>query len=769
MIRNFNNHRPLPFLSPFIWVTMLLMLVVIGKGWTQNITKVEYFFDTDPGYDAGTQVPVVPPSPDISNFNINVSLTGLSDGFHRLYVRAEDENGVWSLTNDHTFYKDAITEPLYDLTKVEYFIDTDPGLGNGTDVPFTSVPNISNLDFSVDISGLSNGFHQIYVRTKNQQGQWSLTSSRIFYKQAVSISNPLITMAEYYIDTDPGYGQATSVPINPNGANVTLDFNVDLTSFSEGFHQFCVRVKDTEGLWSLVTRKSFFKHSIVPVSQQLTRVEYFFDTDPGYGNGTSIPVTPSIDVTITNHIIDITSLSYGFHKLCVRAKDEGGVWSITNKWNFYKNQLSPTTPYLVAAEYFFNNDPGFGLGISIPVPGDSSLADVSFVADLTTLNEGWNKMCVRTKDALERWSHSNIHHFYKKSISSILPDIVYAEYYIDSDPGMGQGISIPVPNPGPDVTDLTFQVDLSLLIMGNHLLFLRTKDENGIWSLTLLDEFCHSPQADFSANDVWLGNPTTFTDLSTSIDENTEYYWDVDGDNVTDYTYNHGFTHLYSSAGTYNARLILISAEGCPDTLVKQVSVFTCSQPTDLIVSDTTDSSAILHWAPANIETEWNIEYGLLGFTLGTGTLISNILTNSYELTGLGQNTTYDFYVRSACPESTFSSWAGPGTFTTLEGGACENPTDGGTIADSQTICQGTVPDPFTSVTPATGYSGTLEYKWQLSTDNLVFTDIPASNSEGLVYSDPITDTTWFKRLARVDCMARLDRSDRIEYHRNYD
>jgi len=335
-----------------------------------------------------------------------------------------------------------------------------------------------------------------------------------------------------------------------------------------------------------------------------------------------------------------------------------------------------------------------------------------------------------------------------------LPDIVYAEYFIDSDPGMGLGNSIPVPNPSPNVTDLVFEVDQSSLIMGNHLLFLRTRDETNRWSLTLVDEFCHSPQAVFSADDVWLGNETTFTDQSTFTDVNTEYYWDVDGDNVTDYTYDHSFTHTYAAAGTYAARLILISAEGCPDTTYQQVNVYTCSQPSNLAVTDTTDNSAILHWDPANIETEWNIEYGLAGFTLGEGTLISSINSNAYQLTGLGQNTSYDFYVRSACPANEFSSWEGPGNFITLEGGPCANPSDGGTIAASQAVCPGANPDPFTSVSPASGQTGILEYKWQKSIDNVVFEDIPASNTEGLAYSNSISDTTWFKRLARVDCMS---------------
>jgi hypothetical protein len=824
------NQRPLPDTSPGFLLLMFLILVIVGNCWTQNLVKVEYFFDTDPGYGTGVQVDVVPPSPNLSNFNFSVNITGLNDGFHKLFVRAKDENGVWSLSNDRAFYKNTISPQLHDLTKVEYFFDTDPGTGNGTNVPFTPGPNIPNLDFSINISGLPDGFHHLYVRTKNQQGQWSLTNRRPFMKQVISVANPLVTMAEYFFDTDPGFGMGTSVPINPNGSNVILDFTVDLSALPDGFHHLYTRVKDSEGLWSLASRRpfmkqsvvagidplvaieyfidtdpglgqatsvpinpntinanldfivdlsalpdgfhnlfvrakdtegkwsltpkrSFVKQSIAPGNQQLTGIEYFFDTDPGFGMGTTIPITPAIDVTITSHIIDITALADGLHKLFIRAKDEGGVWSLTNIWGFYKKQLYSAVPNLVAAEYFFNNDPGLGGGISIPVPGNSNMADLTFVADLTSLNEGSNKLYVRIKDATGKWSHSSIHQFYRKTFSPTLPDIVYAEYFIDSDPGMGQGINIPVPNPGPNVTDLTFQVDQSQLVMGNHMLFLRTKDENSRWSLTLVDQFCHTPQADFSANNAWLGNQTTFTDLSFLTDPTTQYYWDVNGDNVTDYTYNHGFTHTYPVAGTYNARLILISPQGCPDTTIKQVSVYTCQQPTALFVSDTTENSAILHWTQANMETTWNIEYGPTGYTQGTGTPINNIQSNSYLLSGLGSNTTYDFYVQSACYEGSSSSWAGPATFTTLEGLPCGNPTYGGLIAASQTICFGTIPDPFTSVSPATGHTGILQYKWQSSADNLAFNDIPFSNSESYSYNGALSATTWFRRLARVTCM----------------
>ncbi|NCA85662.1 MAG: T9SS type A sorting domain-containing protein [Clostridia bacterium] len=85
----------------------------------------------------------------------------------------------------------------------------------------------------------------------------------------------------------------------------------------------------------------------------------------------------------------------------------------------------------------------------------------------------------------------------------------------------------------------------------------------------------------------------------------------------------------------------------------------------------------------------------------------------------------------------------------------CANPNDGGTIAASQTICSGSVPDSLTSLTLPSGHTGTLEYKWQYSTEGNAtgFADIANSNAAGFAPAT-FTETTWLKRLARVDCMA---------------
>lgn len=97
-----------------------------------------------------------------------------------------------------------------------------------------------------------------------------------------------------------------------------------------------------------------------------------------------------------------------------------------------------------------------------------------------------------------------------------------------------------------------------------------------------------------------------------------------------------------------------------------------------------------------------------------------------------------------------------PVTFTITVNPGCVDPTNGGTIAAAQTsICFGNDPEAFTSSALASSYSGTLEYKWQYSETSSTgpWTDLASSNSETF---DPgtLTVSTWFRRLARVNCSA---------------
>jgi uncharacterized protein (TIGR02145 family) len=84
----------------------------------------------------------------------------------------------------------------------------------------------------------------------------------------------------------------------------------------------------------------------------------------------------------------------------------------------------------------------------------------------------------------------------------------------------------------------------------------------------------------------------------------------------------------------------------------------------------------------------------------------------------------------------------------------CINPATGGTIGSDQSGCGSFTPAAITSLSLPSGQSGTLEYKWQQSTSGPAsgYIDIPGSNA-ATWNPGMITQTTWLRRLARVDCM----------------
>ncbi|WP_298514719.1 fibronectin type III domain-containing protein [uncultured Kordia sp.] len=93
-----------------------------------------------------------------------------------------------------------------------------------------------------------------------------------------------------------------------------------------------------------------------------------------------------------------------------------------------------------------------------------------------------------------------------------------------------------------------------------------------------------------------------------------------------------------------------------------------CPTPNGLTVTNIMDTSADLGWTENGTSTAWDIEIvDITGGGMATGTPTVSGVTNPYTAMGLTQNNDYSFYVRADCGGGTFSAWAGPFSFTTLE------------------------------------------------------------------------------------------------------
>lgn len=140
-----------------------------------------------------------------------------------------------------------------------------------------------------------------------------------------------------------------------------------------------------------------------------------------------------------------------------------------------------------------------------------------------------------------------------------------------------------------------------------------------------------------------------------------------------------------------------------PSVVKAFTTTVACPQPTALTATNISTDRADLGWTEAGAATTWNVEYGEVPWTQGTGTMLTGVTTNPVNISGLSAAKTYSFYVQADCGGAYQSLWSGPTTFNT----ACET-----TVAPFTQDFELTLFPPICW----TNASVTGTYKWSRST-----------------------------------------------------
>ncbi len=177
-------------------------------------------------------------------------------------------------------------------------------------------------------------------------------------------------------------------------------------------------------------------------------------------------------------------------------------------------------------------------------------------------------------------------------------------------------------------------------------------------------------------HDQWFNIEMNF-DLTSGISSAT-WEFKVDGNIVinefTPFTDNNGM--IPTSLGGVNFFSIDNDNFVYLDDFEYREYNISCPSPSNFNTTNVTTTSVDLNWINGGTETNWQLEYGLDGFSQGNGTIVSTAI-NSYNLTGLNSDTNYDVYLRANCganPGDDDSSWVGPISFATLV--SCPSPSN---------------------------------------------------------------------------------------------
>ncbi|MBI3233638.1 MAG: T9SS type A sorting domain-containing protein [Bacteroidetes bacterium] len=373
----------------YIYKILFMVLILAqydASAQTDIIVDAEWFFDTDTAVAKNGTLGINTPSDSLSlNYSYISVPSSLSYGVHYIYIRTKSDTGnAWSQYEGKQFY----IQPTIDYA--EYFIDTDPGVGNGTQFNFNSISDsISDSLLNISTTGLSSGRHYLYIRTHSVNGAWS----QLQQSQEFNITNRVVSM-EYFYDNDPGAGNGTHINFTTASNSAIESINSLSTSgLGYGNHTIHIRTLDADGHWSHYQSTNFF------ITAALVSGEYFFDTDPGIGQGISFTFSTSDSIS-ENISASANGLAPGEHILSIRTQSNSGAWGFIESTKFYIN------PRIVQYKYWIDTIPEFAIGTLVDLPQSqwSDSINISPTISLACIDTGLHYIYIVTKDELNHWS-----------------------------------------------------------------------------------------------------------------------------------------------------------------------------------------------------------------------------------------------------------------------------------------------------------------------------------------------------------------------------
>jgi len=195
--------------------------------------------------------------------------------------------------------------------------------------------------------------------------------------------------------------------------------------------------------------------------------------------------TGSVNSLDENFNIPFTGVSEGMHVLYFLVKDASGIWShYAQRTVLVEGNQGQET--LNVFEYYIDASPVPGTGTTLAIPAAQNWT-TSLNIPMGNLSPGVHQVAFRVRNAPGKWSYP----FTKTVLIEGGPgyeNLVYAEYFVDADPGLGLATSIPANTIPVLTTQLLIDADVTL-DLGTHYFHARVKDGFGQWSLTSTTEF----------------------------------------------------------------------------------------------------------------------------------------------------------------------------------------------------------------------------------------------------------------------------------------
>ena len=327
-------------------ITNFFMVPEEPTTYSKRINYWEYWFD-------GNRSSLVTKSISarkILDLSSSFSTSDLEPGLHYISFRTRDKDGHWSSVLSKFFMVPEDNPSIVNrIVEWEYWYNND----YSSVVSGSLSSAVIDLSAMINTTALNEGFNQVNLRFKDEQGTYSSVLSRFFFKKKTTFNDNYITDYRYWFDT------ASSAMMNVKLGSPVKLYNlvtsVDVRHIEKGDHIIHFQFRDSLGQWSSVLSDSFNKvpfpiagFSGVPLefcdSGTVDFTSESFDADTWYwtfgDGGTSTMMDPSyhystsgtynISLTVTDTASGLDSTLIKTTYVVVHERPDAGISASPN-------------------------------------------------------------------------------------------------------------------------------------------------------------------------------------------------------------------------------------------------------------------------------------------------------------------------------------------------------------------------------------------------------------------------------------------------------
>lgn len=355
------------------------------------------------------------------------------------------------------------------IIHAEYFIGNYPGSGLGISIPLSDTQSLGSglSQATAALNGLPPGTYTVGVRVKDDLNRWSNPSLRRFTVQSSTViaattslvessadagsssSDTIISQAEYFVGNDPGEGNGTAIALadaQSLGSGLS-QAHAALNGLPPGTYTVGVRVKDGLNRWSNPSLRRVTLQSSALVAETTASVEAnhtdlnsqslfsvwslslgtlqaeqvnllvgdqllsyrrlkgekndsFIRRIRGLMMGNPFITSRFTIGSVSSNAFTLTAKELGSSTHLPLSSENLLVTKIAN------GRIGAGDGKITAAEYFWNVDPGVGLGFPLAITSSGPEATFSSQSvPITNFTGGNHRLGIRFKNQAGRWSN----------------------------------------------------------------------------------------------------------------------------------------------------------------------------------------------------------------------------------------------------------------------------------------------------------------------------------------------------------------------------